>query len=222
MTKRTVAVVLSGCGYLDGAEIREAVGALWALSKHDVNVACFAPDALQPSVINHLTRRSVQESRNMLHEAARITRGKISPLSELPRLDYQALVMPGGFGAAKNLCTYAKEGANGKVIYDELQNDITGMHKDGRPIGAICIAPAVVGLALKGTQLEMTVGEEGDDSAAIEAMGHKHFACAANEIHIDDSNNIVTTPAYMYDDAPLHEIFIGIGALVDEVIKRMK
>jgi len=222
MANRTVAVVLSGCGYLDGAEIREAVGTLWALSKHDVNIACFAPDALQPSVIDHLTRKSVQESRNMLHEAARIARGKISPLSELPRLDYQALVMPGGFGAAKNLCTFATDGANGQVIYDELQNDIAGMHKDGKPIGAICIAPAVVGLALKGTQLEMTVGEESDSSAGIEAMGHRHFVCAANEIHIDESNNIITTPAYMYDDAPLAEIFVGIGALVDEVIKRMK
>lgn len=221
MAKRTVAVVLSGCGYLDGSEIREAVGALWALSKHDVAVECFAPDA-EDAVVDHLTHKSVKESRNILHEAARIARGKIKAISELTKLDYQALVMPGGYGAAKNLSTFAIEGANGRVLYDELLNDITNMHKDGMPIGAICIAPAVVGLALKGTKLEMTVGEPSDDANEIEKMGHQHIVRAANEIQIDDRNNVITTPAYMYDDAPLHEIFTGIGSLVDEVVRRMK
>lgn len=222
MAQKTVAVVLSGCGYLDGAEIREAVGALWALSRHDVIVECFAPDANQASVVDHLTRKQTSESRNMLHEAARIARGKIRPLSELPTVDYQALVMPGGYGAAKNLCTFAVEGAVGKVLYQELINDITGMHKEGRPIGAICISPAVVGLALKGKAIEMTVGEESGASAEIEKMGHKHIVCGPDEIHIDERNNIITTPAYMYDDAPLHKVFAGIGALVDALMQRTK
>jgi enhancing lycopene biosynthesis protein 2 len=222
MAQKTVAVVLSGCGYLDGAEIREAVGVLWALSRHDVAVECFAPDANQVSVVNHLTGKEASETRNILHEAARIARGKIRPLSELPTLDYDALVMPGGFGAAKNLCTFAAEGAAGKVLYEELINDITGMHEESRPIGAICIAPAVVGLALKGMAIEMTVGEAGGASAEIEKMGHKHIVCGPDQIHIDERNNIITTPAYMYDDAPLHKIFAGIGALVDAVVARIK
>lgn len=222
MGKRTVAVVLSGCGHLDGSEISEVVGTLWALSKHDVVVECFAPDANQVGVINHLTRKHVRESRNMLHEAARIARGKIKSIAELPKLDYQALVMPGGYGAAKNLSTFATDGAGGRVLYDELINDIVGMHKSGMPIGAICIAPAVVGLVLRGNKLEMTVGEPGGSADEIEKMGHKHIPCAANEIHIDDRNNIITTPAYMYDDAPLHEVFTGISGLVDEVVRRIK
>src|SRR5690349_14792158 len=112
MDKRTVAVVLSGCGYDDGSEMREAIGTLWALSRHDVIVECFAPDK-EHVVVDHLTQTQLQESRNVLHEAARIARGKIRPLSELPKLDYQALIMPGGYGAAKNLSTYANEGAEG-------------------------------------------------------------------------------------------------------------
>jgi enhancing lycopene biosynthesis protein 2 len=221
MATRTIAVVLSGCGYLDGSEIREAVGTLWALSEHDVIVECFAPDAEAP-VMDHLTHTPAKEVRNVLHEAARIARGKIKPLSELPNLDYQGLIMPGGYGAAKNFTTYPSEGANGKLLYEELQNDITGMHDAGMPIGAICIAPAVVGLALKGIGLEMTVGEPGADAKKLEQMGHTHVARAANEIHVDDRHNIITTPAYMYDDAPLHAIFAGISSLVAEVVRRLR
>jgi len=221
MATRTIAVVLSGCGYLDGSEIREAVGTLWALSQHDVSVECFAPDT-DHAVVDHLTHKQVQETRNALHEAARIARGKIRPLAELPTLDYQALIMPGGYGAAKNLSSYAKDGDAGKVLSEELHNDITGMHKEGRPIGAICIAPAVVGLALKGAGLRMTVGASGPDADAITKMGHTHVVRAAGEIHIDDEHNIITTPAYMYDDAPLHEVFTGINALVAEVVRRIR
>src|ERR1700733_7066150 len=111
---KTVAVVLSGCGYLDGAEIRESIAVLLALARQKVIVEIFAPDAPQAGVTNHLTAQDTGEARNMLTEAARIARGKIKPLSELPNLDYHALIMPGGFGVAKNLCTFATEGANGK------------------------------------------------------------------------------------------------------------
>jgi enhancing lycopene biosynthesis protein 2 len=215
---KTIAVVLSGCGYLDGAEIRESVATLWALSQHDVEYKIFAPDEPQVVVMNHYSGKATGDTRNMLVEAARIARGKIEPLSQISDHDYDALIMPGGFGVAKNLCTFASEGAKGTILYKELQNDIAGMHADGRPIGAICIAPALIGLALKGKKLELTLGEDGNEAEEMQKLGHTHFVTNPNEIHIDKTNKIVTTPAYMYDNAPINEVFEGIKKLVDEVL----
>lgn len=215
---KTIAVVLSGCGYLDGSEIRESVATLWALSRHDVEVKMFAPDAPQILVMNHLSGKATSETRNVLAEAARIARGKIQPLTELSEHDFDALIMPGGFGVAQNLCTFAAEGAKGTLLYKELQNDITAMHSDGRPIGAICIAPALVGLALKGRKLELTLGADGNEAEEMRKLGHTYFVTKPNEIHIDEANKIVTTPAYMYDDAPINEVFEGIKKLVDTVV----
>jgi enhancing lycopene biosynthesis protein 2 len=222
---KTVAVVLSGCGYLDGAEIRESVAVLWALARQKVNVEIFAPDAPQAGVTNHLTGKETRETRNMLAEAARIARGKIQPLSALPELDYHALVMPGGFGVAKNLCSFATEGANGKIFFPELEQEIKSMHTDGHPIGAICIAPALIGIALRvdersstGEGVEMTLGAEGGAADELRKLGHTHFVTRPNEIHIDAKHKIVTTPAYMYDDAPIDEVFTGIEKLVEAVM----
>jgi len=216
---KTVAVVLSGCGYSDGAEIRESVAVLWALARQKVRAEIFAPDAPQAGVVNHLTGKDTGETRNMLTEAARIARGQIKPLSKLPDLDYQALIMPGGFGVAKNLCTFANDGANGNILFPELENDIQGMHADGRPIGAICIAPALIGIALKGEGIEMTLGSEGGAADELRKLGHKHIVTKPSEIHIDAKHKIVTTPAYMYNDAPIDEVFIGIEKLVEAVVR---
>lgn len=214
----TVAVVLSGCGYLDGAEIRESVAVLLALAKRKVDVRMFAPDAPQPVVMNHLSGKANSDTRNMLVEAARIARGKIQPLSELSDHDYDALIMPGGFGVAKNLCTFASEGANGKILYPELERDIKAMYQDGRPIGAICIAPALIALALKAEKLELTLGADGSGAEELVKLGHTHFVTKPNEIHVDEAHKIVTTPAYMYDDAPIDEVFEGVDALVEKVL----
>jgi enhancing lycopene biosynthesis protein 2 len=214
----TVAVVLSGCGYLDGAEIRESVAVLLALAKRKVDIRMFAPDAPQPVVMNHLSGKANSDTRNMLVEAARIARGKIQPLSELSDHDYDALIMPGGFGVAKNLCTFASEGANGKILYPELERDIKAMYQDGRPIGAICIAPALIALALKAEKLELTLGAEGSGAEELEKLGHTHFITKPNEIHVDEAYKIVTTPAYMYDDAPIDEVFVGVDALIEKVL----
>jgi enhancing lycopene biosynthesis protein 2 len=219
---KTVAVILSGCGYLDGSEIRESVATLWALSQHEVECKIFAPDDPQLIVMNHYSGKATGETRNMLVESARITRGKTEPLSELTDHDYDALIMPGGFGVAQNLCTFATEGANGAILYKELQNDITGMYSHGRPIGAICIAPALIGLALKGKKLELTLGADGNEAEEMRKLGHTHFVTKPNEIHIDKKNRIVTTPAYMYDDAPINEVFEGIKKLVDEVVRMIQ
>ena len=215
---KKVAVILSGSGYLDGSEIREAVGVLWALSGQHAEVQCFAPVINQSDVIDHLTGKPVDERRNVLTESARIARGKVKPLSELRAEDFDALVMPGGYGAAKNLSTFAFDGANGTVLPD-LLHAIQSTINSGKPLGAACIAPAVVALAMKGTPLELSVGEMCDASQEIEKLGHKHIVTRPDEIHIDHAHNIVTTPAYMYEDAPLHEIFEGIRKMVNEVMK---
>lgn len=217
--KKKIAVVLCGSGYLDGSEIRESVGALWALSKHAVDVQCFAPNAEQADVMNCLTKEPVaNEARNQLVEGARIARGNIKPLGTLEPRDYDALILPGGFGAAKNLCDFAKAGANG-VVRTELQRILVAMHAAKKPLGAICIAPAILALAFKGKGIEMTVGAAGEAAGEIEKLGQRHITCRADECHVDKTHRVVTTPAYMYDDALLHEIFTGIDKLVNEVIR---
>ncbi len=216
---KKIAVILSGCGYLDGSEIREAVATLWALSQHPVKVECFAPDALQTDVMNTLTGQPIpKESRNMMIEAARIARGKIKPLTELNSEDFSAVILPGGYGAAKNLCTFATQGHKA-TVQKNVQSILESMFHLKKPIGAICIAPAIVALTFKNKNLELTVGTPCEASQEIEKLGHRHFATKVTEIHTDAKNRIITTPAYMYDDAPLHEIFTGIQNLVSEVVR---
>jgi enhancing lycopene biosynthesis protein 2 len=216
---KKVAVILCGSGYLDGSEIRESVGVLWALSQNHADVQCFAPDKPQREVVNCLTDETVPgESRNQLIEAARIARGQVKPLTQLKMENFDAVIMPGGFGAAKNLCDFALKGSKGEVI-PEIKKILIDAHAARKPIGAVCIAPAIVALTFKGKGIELTVGGQSEASQEIEKLGQKHVVCAANGCVIDASHRVVTTPAYMYDDAPLHEIFTGIQKLVGEVIR---
>ncbi|HET6512033.1 MAG TPA: isoprenoid biosynthesis glyoxalase ElbB [Candidatus Kapabacteria bacterium] len=216
-----IAVVFSGCGYLDGAEINEVVATLWALSFHQesgAQVQCFAPDADQHHVVNHLTgEEKPGERRNILEESARIARGKVKPLSMLREGEFDALIMPGGFGAAKNLCTFAFEGSKGSVN-PELLHLLKQFRQAEKPIGAACIAPAILALTFNDRSLELTVGESSDASREIEKLGHAHKSMSVQDAHIDQENLIVTTPAFMYDDAPLHAIFTGVKKMVDLVV----
>src|SRR5581483_10582474 len=213
-----VAVILSGSGYLDGSEIREAVAVLWALSVQKAEVECFAPDMDQSDVIDHLRMKPVDERRNPIVESARIARGQVRPLSELDMSEFDALVMPGGYGAAKNLSSFAFEGSDGTLLPD-LARAIRSTIESGKPLGAACIAPAVVALARKGTRLELSVGAECDASKEIEKLGHTHVITKPDEIHLDRSHHIVTTPAYMYDDAVLSDVFEGIRGMIEQVLE---
>ncbi|MCM2279740.1 MAG: isoprenoid biosynthesis glyoxalase ElbB [Oligoflexia bacterium] len=216
--KKKVAVILCGSGFKDGSEIRESVAALLALSELGASAQCFAPDAPQADVVNCLTGQSVPgEARDMRVEAARIARGEVRSLSELDPGSIDALILPGGFGAAKNLCSFAREGARGSVRED-LQKALERLHARGKPIGAICIAPAIVALAFRGKGFELTVGEAGETAAELEKLGHRHVTCAVDDCHVDARNRVVTAPAYMYGDAPLHSVFAGIRKLVAEVL----
>lgn len=211
------ALILCGSGFRDGSEIRESVAILWALSQHPVEVSCFAPDAPQTDVINTFTMKPVDETRNMLVEAARIARGRIEPLSKLDPKTFSGVLIPGGFGVAKNLCTFATEGAKGHVRPD-VEQLLHAFHDAHKPIGAVCIAPAVVALAFKGKGFELTVGADGESAREIEKLGHKHVVKPVTECHVDVRNRIITTPAYMYGDAVLYELFQGVHALVSKVI----
>jgi enhancing lycopene biosynthesis protein 2 len=211
---KRVAVVMCGSGHRDGSEIREAVGVLWALSALGATVQCFAPDREQREVDDHLTGEPISGARrNQLQEAARIARGRIEPLSKLDPAAFDALVLPGGNGAAKNLSDYALKGAEGRVTAD-LQSVLDGFARANKPIGAVCIVPALVALAFKGEGLELTLGAAGGAARDIEKLGHRHVECRANECHVDRRHRIASTPAYMLPDAPLHEIFEGIRACV--------
>jgi enhancing lycopene biosynthesis protein 2 len=214
---KKIAVILAGSGYLDGSEIREAVGVLWASSRAGAKAQCFAPEIWQRDVVDHLTGEPVHEKREVLVESARIARGNIRPLTELNANDFDALVLPGGYGAAKNLCSFGLEGSAGTVLHD-VAKSLHDFHKQGKPIGAACIAPAILALAFRGDGLSLTVGAAGGESAEIEKLGHKHVVTKANEMHIDRKHRIVTTPAYMYGDAELADVFDGIRQMVDEVL----
>jgi enhancing lycopene biosynthesis protein 2 len=211
-----VAVVLAGCGVYDGSEINEAVLTLLCLEQQGASYQCFAPDIEQMHVVNHLTGEPVPgESRNVLVEAARIARGNIKPLTELVATDFDALVVPGGFGAAKNLCDFAVAGSDMSVQQDFL-SVAQSFHQAGKAIGLICIAP-VMAAAICGEGTRCTIGNDAETAAAIVAMGGEHLDCPVTEARVDAQRKMVTTPAYMLAGS-VSEAYAGIGDCVREVL----
>ena len=218
MTK--VAVVLSGCGYLDGAEIREAVCTLVSLDRRGATVEMFAPNIEQRDVINHLTGKPTNEKRNVLVEAARIARGQIRDLKEAKAKDFDALILPGGYGAAKNLSDIAIKGADG-TVNEDLKKLISEFMLASKPVGVICIAPAVLAAATKGKhKVHVTLGEK-DPDGLIGKLGSIHQGCQTLGIVIDDANHVVSTPAYM-SEAPIAEVAEGIDKLVESIINQVQ
>ncbi len=216
MTQKKVAIILSGCGYLDGAEIRESVLTLLSLDTEKISYEIFAPDQNQNDHINHLTKNESKYERNILAESARIARGKISPLTELDPEQYAAIILPGGNGVAKSLCNFAFKGAQGAVI-PMIGKILHQFHQKNRPIGAICIAPALIALTFGNLGVEVTIGKDIKTAQEIEKTGAKHFNKEASEFHHDQKLNILSTPAYMYDEASLSEIYEGIHGLVKKI-----
>lgn len=220
-----VAVLLSGCGYLDGAEVREAVLTLLALDQHGAQVQCIAPNAPQFHVVNHVTGEAVPGAqRNMLEEASRISRlGKCLDLAQARAQDFDALLMPGGYGVAKNHCTFAFKGPQAEVRPD-VAAFVSDFFAAGKPVGAICIAPALVALALYGRHdsATLTLGNDAGVAAAMAELGQQHQNTPnSHDIVIDEAHKLVTTPAYMFDDARLGDVFVGIERCVAEVLKRV-
>lgn len=215
---KTVGVVLSGCGFLDGAEIYESVLTLLFLDRAGVKVQCLAPDMPQMHVVNHLTQQPTDESRNVLVEAARVARGNIAPLADewVDRLD--AVIFPGGYGAAKNHCDFAVKGQD-CTLNPAVESFISKVVSSGKPIGLICISPVVLARALKGKDKHptLTVGGASAAAEAVEAFGSTHVVCPVTERVVDHEHKIVTTPAYMYDTS-IADAAVGIEKLVQEVL----
>lgn len=213
---KTVGVLLSGCGVYDGVEIHEAVLTLLALDRKGTKILSMAPDMDQYHIVDHLTGETAEGKRNVRVESARVTRGDIRDLKTVQVAELDALIMPGGFGAAKNLSDFAIKGKDAEVNPD-VSRIINEMADAGKPIGAICISPAVVASALSHKHPEVTIGNDYGSAEAIEAMGAIHKACAVDQIHIDEQNGIVTTPAYMLGPS-IKDVAVGIEKLVDAVL----
>ncbi len=216
MHKR-VAVILSGCGVYDGAEIHESVITLLRLDQRGAQVQCFAPNVAQMHVINHLSGEEMPESRNVLTEAARIARGDVQDVRELDAAQFDALILPGGFGVAKNLSNFAVEGADCSVQPDVL-SALQAFAQAGKPVGLICISPALAA-KVYGPGVSCTLGAQDDPAvAALTTMGGAHVECAVEDIVEDKAHKLVTTPAYMLAQS-IAEAASGINKLVDRVLE---
>lgn len=217
---KKVGLVLSGCGVFDGSEIHEAVLSLLALKRKGFDVQCLAPDIPQLHVYDHRRGKIAEgESRNVLTEAARIARGKIKNLADVSAADFDALFFPGGYGAAKNLCTFAVDGPAAKVNAD-VARLVRDCHEARKPMGFVCIAPAIAALLFGGSSVEVTIGNDKDTAAAIGKTGARHVDLPVQKAHVDRTHRIVTSPAYMYD-ATILEVEASINAAVDELAKMM-
>lgn len=214
---KKIGVVLSGCGFRDGSEIHEAVGALLAIDQAGAEAVCMAPDT-ELNEINHCTMELTGTKRKVLVESARIARGNIKSIAEVKAADLDALVFPGGFGAALNLCDFGQQGAAASVN-PEVARLTREIHAAGKPIGAICIAPALIAAILgKEAGPTLTIGTDPGTAAEVEKTGAKHQDCLATEIIIDQANKIVSTPAYMLAGR-ISEVYEGIGKCVKAVIE---
>lgn len=211
---KKIAVILSGCGVFDGAEIYESVLTLHAIEKQGASWYCFAPNIDQPQVINHLTGEKMDETRNVLIEAARITRGKIKDITELKVQEFDALLLPGGFGVANNLSDFATQGAK-CTINEQVAAVCRAFAKVGKPAGYICIAPALIP-QIYSTGVEGTIGNDSETAVAFNKMGGEHVNCPVDDYVYDQQHNVLSTPAFM-----LAETITQAASGIDRLVKRL-
>ena len=213
---KKIAVILSGCGVYDGSEIYESVLTLLRLDQNGADYQCFAPDDDQHHVVNHLSGEEVEDSRNMLVEAARLARGEIKPLGELDAGEFNGVIIPGGFGAAKNLCDFALKGKD-VTVREDVKAAVQGFKAAEKPVGLMCIAP-VMSAKLFGEGVHCTIGNDAETASALKATGAVHKACSVHEVVVDRDHKLVTTPAYMLAGS-ISEAASGIFRLVDTVLE---
>lgn len=218
MEKKKIAVVLSGCGVMDGSEIHEAVTAMLAIEQQGGVYHCFAPEGEQRAVMNHATKQPANEIRRMPAEAARIARGDISLLSSFKTGDYDAILFPGGMGAVLNLCDFAYRGKDCS-IHPDVERAVKEMHAAGKPIVALCIAPVLIARILGG--VTVTIGNDSETCLAIKAMGGTPEICSAAQVCIDRKNKIISTPCYMLDKS-LKEVAQSTSNAVRDLMDMLK
>lgn len=214
MSKLNIAVLLAGCGNRDGSEIHEATLTLLAIHTIGADYQCYAPDIEQHHVLNHITGQAMDESRNVLIESARIARGNILPAEKFDFRRHDALIIPGGLGAVKNLCSYALDGRE-CTINPATEQMIRTMHERKKPIGALCIAPAL--LAHLFTGITITLGGNSQAASDSVLMGAHHQQTSEGEIVVDKEHRLVTTPCYMFDSR-VDSIALGAERLVKAVV----
>lgn len=214
---KKIAVVLAGCGVYDGAEIHEATLSLLAIARAGATYKVFAPDVQQHHVINHLNGEEMNESRNVLVEAARIARGDISDLDEFDPGMFDGLLFPGGFGAAKNLSSWAFDGP-GATVLPGVGKAISGMVSLEKPIGALCISPVILAKVLG--EVTLTIGQDEATANAVESVGATHLKAGHGEVVVDKGKKLVTTPCYMLD-ATIDQIDDGAKAVVEKMLELM-
>lgn len=211
-----VAVILSGCGYLDGGEVHESVIALLSLDRAGAQVQCLAPDKPQRDVVDHRTGEAVTgETRNVLTEAARIARGEIEDVAMADAASFDAVIVPGGYGAAKNLSSFAVEGPGCKVD-PGVEKLLREVHQAGKPIGFICIAPNLAARLFPG--VDLTIGSDPETASVLETLGAHHKACPVESFVCDEKAKVVTCPAYMLGPG-IKDVAAGIEKLVEEVLR---
>lgn len=215
---KSIAVILSGCGVYDGTEIHEACAALLALRREGARVVACAPSGPQMHVVDHLRGEpAASQERGILVESARLVRGDIRPLAGLSARDIDGVLLPGGFGAAKNLCTFATDGAACRV-HPEVESFLRDAHALRRPIAAMCIAPVILARVFgKGGRPVVTIGDDAATAALVEAMGARHQACAADDLVVDEEARLLSTPAYMLA-GDLPQVFDGAANLVKKLL----
>ncbi len=213
--KKNIAVILSGSGNQDGSEIHEATLTLWAIHKNGAEYQCYAPDIPQHHVLNHITGKEMDESRNVLIESARIARGNIKNLMEFDQAEHDALVIPGGLGAAKNLSSFALDGTNCEINTD-VERAVLQMVQAHKPIGALCIAPVILAKVIDDALI--TVGQSSEVIEKISAMGAHHETTMQGEVVVDSARKLVTTPCYMLE-ARVDQIGDSADTLIQEILK---
>lgn len=215
---RSIAIILAGCGNKDGAEIHESTLTLLAIHKAGAEYQCYAPDINQHHVLNFITGEEMKEERNVLIESARIARGDIKDLAEFTADEHDILIIPGGFGVAKNLCNFAFDNTVSQVNKD-LKKAVHTIYEQKKPIGALCIAPVLLAKLIPGAHI--TIGQDPGTAEAVEKMGATHSATDHGEITIDRQNKLVTTPCYMLD-ARVDQIAEGAENLVNACLEMIE
>jgi enhancing lycopene biosynthesis protein 2 len=216
---KKIGVLLSGCGHRDGAEVHESTLALLAIDEAGAEAVCFAPRGPQVFVRDHFTGEETDESRDIFAESARIARGKIRDIATVTSADFDALVIPGGQGAALNLSTFLIDGPKACSVQPEVARVIRETAKDKKPIGAICIAPATVAKVFEdmGLNATLTLGTDPEWLSKLEEMGQKPASCKSGECAVDEENRVVSTPAYM-EAKSIGEVKPGIYKLIESIM----
>ncbi len=212
-----VAVILSGCGFLDGAEIHESVLTLLALDRAEAKVTCAAPNVEQMHTVDHKKGAPSSDKRNVLVESARIARGNVVDLATLKAADFDAVVLPGGYGAAKNVSTFAA-GKDPWTVNKDVERFLVAMKQQNKMIGAICIAPVIVAQLFGKDGISVTIGDDPATAKRVETTGAKHLKCGVDQICVDQDHRIVSTPAYMLAKS-VAEAAVGIEKLVRGVMR---